>query len=212
MEEIKGVNPSESPTEEPKPEAISEDVKTPEQPPKLEGKQEVGEKTVPYSRFSDVIKERDQLKTRVGELETSPPSEESFSTKYPDWDMLSDNEKTIIKKQEEQEREITKLKTEKARGEAFNKALTDFSDLGESRDEFKDYCEQNPNLDISMLAKSFLFDKKPNRKGLEEPTGGEKSMPTDGMPAEEVGRIRENDPRLFAKLIREGRIDAKKIK
>ena len=47
MEEIKGVNPSESPTEEPKPEAISEDVKTPEQPPKLEGKQEVGEKTVP---------------------------------------------------------------------------------------------------------------------------------------------------------------------
>ena len=212
MEENKGVNPPESPTGEPKPEPVREDDKTPEQPPKPEGELKVEEKTIPYLRFKDVIDEKNRLEARIKELESLPSSEEVLSQRYPDWDLLDDNQKVILKRQEVLEKELADIKAEKAKSEALTKAISDFPELKESETEFKDYCENYPQYDISVLAKSFLHDKKPSRAGLESPTGGDKSSIPFGLTVEEVKRIRETDEKLFAKLVREGRIDVKKLR
>ena len=212
MEENKGVNPSASPTGEKEPEPVREDEKTPEQQPKPEEKLKVEDKTVPYSRFKEKVDQVNKLEQELKELKSLPSSEEVLSQKYPEWEYLDETQKAIFKRQEALESELANLKAEKAKSDNFVKVLTEFPELKETETEFKDYCEQNPNTDIFILAKSFSFDKKPKRKGLEEPTGGEKTISTGGPTTEEVKRIRETDEKLFAKLVKEGRIDVKKLK
>ena len=124
--------------------------------------------------------------------------------------MLDDNQRLILKKQEALEKELADIKLEKAKSEAFTKVISDFPELKENETEFQDYCSRYPDYDISLLAKSFLHDKKPAKIGLEAPTGGDKTSFHSGLTIEEVKRIRETDEKLFAKLVREGRIDAKK--
>jgi hypothetical protein len=213
MNNMDGVTP-ESPTGN-VPESVSEDAKTPEKQPEVKEESQMvedKEEMIPYSRFKQVVKERELLESRVKELETLPPSEEAISQKYPDWDLMDEGQRAIALRQEALEKELKELKARDAWEKSFSKTLDEFPDLKESVTEFKDYCQQNPTTSISTLAKSFLFDKKPIRKGLEKPTGGEKTMPTSGFTTEEVKRIRETDEKLFEKLVREGRIDTRKLK
>lgn len=212
MEENKGVNPSESPTEKKEPESVREDEKTPEQPSKFEETLKMEEKTVPYSRFKEVIEEKNRLENEIKELKSLPSSDEVLSQKYPNWDLLDENQQIMIRNQEALQQELAEMKAEKEKERNFAKTISEFPELKESEIEFKDYCEQNPKINMTTLAKSFLFDKKPKRAGLEEPTGGNKTIPSEGLTVEEVKRIRETDEKLFARLVREGRINVKKLK
>ena len=90
--------------------------------------------------------------------------------------------------------------------------MKEFPELKDSEDDFRSYCENNPQTDTSILARAFLHEKKPVRKGLEEPTGGEKSATSGELTVDDVKRIRETDEKLFEKLVKEGRIDVKKLK
>lgn len=209
-----GVNPA-PPTGTPGP-AGSEAVETPE--PQPEPKREVkvegnppAPAPVPYSRFKDVVDKKKELEDKVRELEESLSSSD-LSQKYPDWEMLDETQKAIIQKQEAQEKELKEMKAEKQWEGNLSKAMAEFPELKESADEFKDYCRENPQAGMATLAKSFLYDKKPVRRGLEAPTGGDKTAPSGGFTVDDVRRIRETDPKLFAKLVQEGRIDVKKLK
>ena len=158
-----------------------------------------------------LLEENKKLQAKLAKAsETS--SETVFLEKHPDWEYLDDTQKSIIRRQEELDKELKEMKKTKERETKFSKILSEFPELKDSSDEFKDYCEENAQTDMTTLAKSFLFDKKPARKGLESPTGGDKTPPSGGFTTDDVKRIRENDPKLFEKLIREGRIDTRKLK
>jgi len=55
--------------------------------------------------------------------------------------------------------------------------------------------------------------KKPDRKGLESPTGGEKTGSEPGTyTADDIDRLMKTDYRKFEKLIKSGVIDPDKIR
>lgn len=108
---------------------------------------------------------------------------------------------------------------ENKRKEEERTVLEKYPQLKDKQDEFNEYLESPENSGISFdrLAKIFVLEKglvetQPKRKGLEKPTGG--SSPknqSSGMSADDLKRLRENEPRKYEKLIREGRIDLDNI-
>ncbi len=175
-------------------------------------------------KFSDSSREVQRLlsedklrKVRIEELEAKLAkadelsSEEKLHEKFPDWDMLSDSEKQLIKRQEKTEKELLKLKEEQAWKDDFGKAVDKFPKLSEREKEFKDFCYRFPKgIDAETLAKSFLFEEKEEpkepRKGLEKPTGGTKGMPSGELSDEEVKRLRETNFEVYLKMVRNGKI------
>jgi len=175
------------------------------------------------SREVQRLLEEDKLnKARLAETEakleqaSAIPSEDDLSRKYPDWELLTDAEKAIYRRVETQERDLVELKEERAWQKDFSKAKSRFPQLAEREQEFKDYCYKYPrSVDALTLAKSFLFDEaktEPQRKGLESPTAGPKELGGSEFTWDDVDRMRVSDPKLYEKLIREGRIDTRKIK
>ena len=150
-------------------------------------------------------------------------SEKELSMDTPDWDLLSDSEKSIVKRQAAQDKEIQKMKEKEAWNDDLVKAKqwakdNDYS-LVDKETEFKTFCysEENRGVkNIVTLVKSFLFDEKKEVKkkpiGLEKPTGGEHVPPKGGkITVEEAARIRTTNPRLYKKMLLEGRIKAHNI-
>ena len=175
-------------------EPVREDVKTPEP----------AEKTVPYSRFQEVIDQKNKLEEKVKELETagSPLKDEEY---------LTDQEKELLRRQEATERELAEIKAERDFTKNLNAVMAQYPELRDLEVDFKEYISTRKG-DIFDLAKAFLFEKRSERKGLEGPTGGLNEPPSTHYTIEEIKRIRETDEKLFAKLVREGRIDTKKLK
>ncbi len=194
-------------------ETVTQDVKQEE---KVESTEEVSPKPatqgVPYERFREVNEKAKALEEELKKIkEESSVSPEKLAEQYPDWELMTESEKWMAK-------ELIQLK-EKARWEEdLAKAKKTFPSLETKESEFKDYCYKFPkSVDVEVLAKSFLFDsvkpepevvKEPS-KGLEKPTGGSRQVPSPGMTLEDITRLRENQPKLYEKMIREGKIPKK---
>ena len=211
MEEKNDVKLPSEPSIEEIAEPVTQDVK-------LEEKPEIVEETptkpatqvpqnIPYERFREVNERAKILEEELTQLKESSISSEKLAEAYPDWEMMSENEKWIAK-------ELTTLKEKQKWEEDLVKAKRIFPVLGEKEAEFKTYAYKYPkSVDIEVLAKSFLFDNKsenpikdePAKTGLEKPTGGTRQVPSPGMTLEDIKRLRENQPKLYEKMIRDGK-------
>jgi hypothetical protein len=190
--------------------------------PEIEPQAEVDYK----KKFSDSAREVQRLlekdkqdQAKLQELEAqlankaNEVSSEKLAEAYPDWDLMTDNEKWMAK-------ELITLKEKSKWEEDLTRAKKSFPVLGEKEAEFKNYAYKYPKaIDIEVLAKSFLFDNKPEtpvqtqveppKKGLEKPTGGSRQAPSPGLTLEDIKRLRETQPKLYTKMIIEGKLPKK---
>lgn len=170
-----------------------------------------------------LLKEKEQLATEKADLEAklAQASESSFerdlSVKFPDWDLMTESEKILAKNQERIDKQMATIQQEKAWDKDFVKTKTKYPKLAEKENEFKEFCDKHKGVDSETLAKSFLFDdtillkaEVKERKGLEKPTAGPNKISTPGMSLEDIKRLREDQPRLYEKMIREGRLNVPK--
>jgi len=149
------------------------------------------------------------------ERESSTSSEAELAKQHPDWEYLEPSEKERIKREIELDKRIRKLEEEKAWERDFGKAVKEFPKLASKRAEFKDFCYEDEhigNKNIITLAKAFLFEEVSEpatpqvpRKGLEKPTGG-RMIPPTGLSLEQIKALRTEQPKLYIKMVREGKI------
>jgi hypothetical protein len=108
---------------------------------------------------------------------------------------------------------------ETKRKEEERLVLEKYPQIKDKKDEFDEYLAdpENQGLNFERVAKLFVVEKglaetEPKRKGLEKPTGGAttKNQPS-GTSAADLKRLRENEPRKYERLIREGRVDLDNI-
>jgi len=208
-EQLTDVKPVSEPSAETIAETVPEDVKldaevenTEETPPKP------ATQGVPYERFREVNAKAKALEEEIKQIRESSVSPEKLA-EVPDWDLMTDNERWMAK-------ELIQLKDKTKWEEDLTKAKKSFPVLGDREAEFKEYCYKYPkSVDVEVLAKSFLFEPKApepvmeSKKGLEKPTGGTRQVPAPGITLDEVKRLRETQPKLYEKMLIEGKFPKK---
>lgn len=202
-------------------EVIPQDVKLEESPKVVEetteqpATQEIkGSKTPEGHLYAALQEEKEHRRFLEEELkkvkESSISPEKVVVNDVPDFEYMTESEKWMAK-------ELLQLKEKAKWEEDMSRARKQFPDLGDKEAEFKEYAYKFPkSVDIEVLAKSFLFDQKPevkpvieptiSAKGLEKPTGGSRQSPVPEMSLDDVKRLRETQPRLYEKMIMEGKI------
>lgn len=94
-------------------------------------------------------------------------------------------------------------------------ALRDISEklpvLKDNLKEFDDFRKEYPGVSIEKAAKLFINEKgldkeTKERKGLEQPTGGGRTVPQTGMSEEEISNLRNTNFRKYSEMVRNGKI------
>lgn len=190
-------------------ETVPQDVKLEEKPEILEESlTKPAPQGIPYERFREVNDRLKATEEKLKEIQESSISSDKLA-ELPDFDLMTDTERYLAK-------ELIQLKEKAKWEEDLNRAKKTFPALAGKEAEFKDYCYKFPkSVDVEVLSKSFLFDNKPpvvepvmveTKKGLERPTGGSRQAPAPGLTLEEISRLRENQPRVYEKMLREGKL------
>lgn len=155
----------------------------------------------------------------------STPSEEEFSKKIPDWEYFDEGTREMYRKLSKIEKELFDLKIGKVKEEMKEKWENEFEDvviknpeLGERKikEEFREFTdkEEYKNVPLPVLAELFISkitkeeEKKIPKPGLEKATGGERKEQKSlgAMTSEEASKLREKNPQLYHKLIKEKRL------
>ena len=158
-----------------------------------------GSKTPPELLLKSLQEERDkrkELEDRITLLETSNSS-----------DVFSDEGKALQRKIDEQDEKIKTILQDNAKKDV----LISNPVLKEKWEEFEAYraLPDNQGMNLKTAARAFLLDEgllEPQRKGLEKTTGGPRVPLTQGMSAEDVKNLRENDPRKWREMLQRGDI------
>jgi len=84
--------------------------------------------------------------------------------------------------------------------------------LKDKQDEFNEFRAEYPTMALDKLARVFVIEHglsapAPKRLGVEKPTGGAKAPTKQGMSIEDVARIRTTQPKLYQKMLKEGKIN-----
>lgn len=104
--------------------------------------------------------------------------------------------------------EIAEIKERQAKADV----LEQHPKLKEVWSEFETFRAdpENKGMSLKTAAKAFMAEKEissaPPRKGLESPTGGDRTPIQSGMTAEEVKRLRETDYKKYSEMVRKGQI------
>lgn len=174
----------------------------------------VGSKTPPnllYAKLDEERKRRKDLEKRIRELEQTPqptaaPVAASDPAEEPAFPDIDQELKHVKRKLDEFERK-----------ETMREIMSEHPQISDKLDEFDDFLEEDENRKIPLrkAAKLFLLEKglyaqenKNQRKGLESPTGGNKNPSSSPKTSDEdLKRLRETKPKLYARMLREGKID-----
>lgn len=134
----------------------------------------------------------------------------SKSSEQLDEDLLSDEGKLLKSEISVLRETISKFEKEKEEQAIYS----EYPELKDKKDEFTEFSNDPDNAGIKKekLAKLFLLEKglldsKPQRKGLEKPTGGSKASHKSGISQDEIKRLRENQPRRYQQMIQNGKIN-----
>lgn len=169
-------------------------------------------------------------KALVEAEDVEDPTEDDLNTLYPDYDLASDIEKTLIKETEITKRfrqTIAKAKDQATKIEKWNdgvdeyvtdpKTLIDNPGLEGKTEEFSDYAkkEEHNSVPFNILTSAFLFDQskgKPVNKGrmFERGTGGPNDKPvvkTDKITLEQARSLRESDYSKYREYLMAGKIE-----
>jgi len=201
-------------------------------------KEKFGHSTTEAQRLLDEQKrlreENETLKTKKEQN-----TEDELSKTIPDWDILTlDQRRSISMSVGSLKQDLEKVKAQVAEivderefEHTFKKVTSEpeFAIIKKHKREFREYAykQENLNVPLSILSKSFLVDKnligvKPTeqnkddnpdagRSGLDSGSGGDRTpqTPKGGYTADEVEKIRKEDPRKYARLAREGKLNIK---
>ena len=177
---------------------VSEDSKTQTQLPEVpvvtpSAETPPGAKTPPENLYAALAEERRLRKDaedKLNNLTTTDSSEEVYS-----------DEGRLLKQQIEKQGEIiAKLQEDRE----IERLQTTYPVLKESSEEFKTFLQDYPRHKIDNVAKIFLAEKgllEPERKGLEKPTGGQRTPMTSGMTNEEVEQLRKTNYRKYKEML-----------
>src|SRR3990167_5728656 len=188
-------------------------------------------------RYSDSTREAHKLASQnrvinkaLADAEDVPePTEDELVKEYPDWDVMSDIEKTLAKEtviSRNWRKVISEAKEQATKIEKWNesveefvddpKTLIDNPDLEGKTDEFKEFATQETNNSVPMniLVSAFLHENSANRqpnKGrmFEKGTGGPNDKPQskDGsITLEESRKLRETNYDLWKEKLAAGKI------
>jgi len=131
---------------------------------------------------------------------------QTFNTTTPSEEVYSDEGKILL------ERIATLEARDKAREEQFEleRLYVQYPLLKEKAEEFKKFREtEHPRAGLGSVAKIYLAEQgllEPIRKGLEKPTGGQRTPMTSEMTTEDVKNLRENDYRKYKDMLMKGLI------
>lgn len=166
---------------------------------------------VPYDALHSEREKRKLAEEELEKLKTSSPSEEEPAD--TNWEYLDDDEKKRRKEENGIKKDVAQLKEKMAWEDDFKRILKTYPQLTEDEEDFKEFAYKYPkSVDLEIIAKAYLFDKKPaepekeERKGLEKPTGGEGKVPETELSLGDITRMRKESPKEYAQAIREGRI------
>src|SRR3990167_1182439 len=157
------------------------------------------------------------------------PTEEELVKEYPDWDVMSDIEKTFAKEtviSRNWRKVISEAKQQATKIEKWNESVEEFVDdpknlidipeLEGKTQEFKEFATQESNNSVPMniLVSAFLHENSANRqpnKGrmFEKGTGGPNDKPQskDGsITLEESRKLRETNYDLWKEKLAAGKI------
>lgn len=131
-----------------------------------------------------------------------------------DEDLFSDEGKLLRTEILSLKETLSKFEKEKEEQTIYSQ----YPQLQDKKDEFIEFSNDPDNVGIKKekLVKLFLLEKglldsKPQRKGLEKPTGGSKSVHKSGIAQDEIKRLRENQPRRYQQYIQSGKINPDEI-
>lgn len=196
--------------------SVSEDTKTQEQDstvsedgnsaPVTQAKGNQTPDTSLYAALAEERAKRKELEGKIKELESSPsPTVEE--------DIVSDEGRMLYQELKNVRSELTSLKEDRE----LEGIIRQFPQLKERVGELKEFRSEYPTLSMDKVAKLFivennLHEEPKQRKGLEKPSGGNKTPPSSGISREDVQRLRETDPRRYARMIRDGKLRGEDIR
>lgn len=158
-----------------------------------------GSKTPSELLLESLKEEREKrriLEEEISLLKSSIPSDEVFS----------DEGKAILKRIESFEQKFSALEEEKI----LERTLNQFPALKEMTSDFLEYRKsEHPRAKLESVAKLFLVEKgllEPQRKGLEKPTGGQRTPEPQGMSSEDIKNLRTTDYRKYVDMLKKGLI------
>ncbi len=201
-------------------EAISEDAQTQlPNAPVVEGTttqeatQGKGEQTPDNKLYAALQEEREKRRSLEARLEAlEVHSQPSYPTDTDE--VYSDEGKLILNQIKERDAKIAALEEK----EVLRDLSSQFPELQGKLAEFNEYRRDFPTAKMESAAKLFLMEQglnqpKPKPKGLEGGSGGPRIPESSGaISAAEIDRIRSTQPRLFIKMVREGKIDPDNIR
>lgn len=193
MEETKNVLPGSSP------EVV---LPTPD-----ESVKKVPEGYVPLSALEQERQWRKDWEAKAKLLESSinTPAEDSE-------DVWSDEGKNLKKHISTLEEQIASMREEGVLKELF----AQYPVLKDKQEEFREYRAEYPRHKLENVAKLFLsefglLEPVPERKGLEKPSSSFQQPFTSKQSSEDIKRLREENPRMYQKMILEGKIKPEDI-
>jgi hypothetical protein len=197
---------------------VKEELTTPEPMQEGEKKQEAvestpsaepapGSKTESELLLKSLNKEREKRKLLEERLRLMEEKLENVPLSEGEGEGDISEEGKALKK------ELTSLKADFSKvleEKEYDKVIATYPILKDKLEEFKEYKDTRyPNIELPIVAKVYLTENgffEPLRKGLEKPTGGDKSAVKDGMTAEEVKDLRENNFKRYQRLLSENKI------
>lgn len=174
-----------------------------------------------------LLEENQTLKTK-----NDTYSADELRNAIPEFDNLTlEQQKAVINSFGSLKRDLEDVKSQVAEiidervfESTFRKVTSEpeFEIIKKYKREFKEYAYQteNVNVPLALLAKSFMVDKKlignqakpddnadAGRPGMDSGAGGTRQEPKKaGYSAEELEKIRKEDPKKYNRLAREGKL------
>ena len=167
-------------------------------------KPEPGSKTDPALLLKDLKKEKEKRRLLEEELKELKGKKEKDSEEYEEDE--AEEESSLKKKITSVEKELTMLKE----SQELERVVALYPVIKDKKDDFLTFREENyPDIKLETVAKVYLAENgffDPVRKGLEQPTGGDKTAPKGGMTSDDVKNLRETNYRKYTQMLSEGKI------
>lgn len=215
--------------EEPTP---SEEIQEPTPSKEIKEDVDYKKKFTESSREALVLRAKEQKMNEALEIAKNlpEPTEEEMVKEFPEWDVMSDAEKKMAKRQVKSDRRFAALEEVTKESKdivGWNnkvdqfvedpKNLITYPQLEGKIEEFKQYATKPTHraIPFEVLVSAFLGDAsrqiKPKNKGsqLEQGNGGpkDKGKVNDKVSFEQSETIRKTDYKRWTELLRAGKID-----
>jgi len=182
--------------------------KTPDEIAKEEAikQAQAGDKTPPNELLSKLQVEREKRRVAEDRIALLEKDNEALkSPTLPDESDFSDEGKIFKQDIDDVKSKVSKIEEDAEKEKVF----ATYPDLKDKKAEFDEYCLENKGMALMTAGKAFLTENNmlpAPRQGLEKTTGGDHIPPAQGMTAQEVKDLRENDYKKYVKLLSEDKI------